>query len=265
MKAQKLLTTLLFTSIFITSALSQGFYAKLGGGYAMGMNKQSMLFNYNTINTDDGTTMSQFWYSLGKGITPELEAGYMFNEHFGFGINATYLFGINNTRFNKSVDGENDIYEYFYSRMVLISPYVILQPLNTDFSPYCKLGGTIGLGKYYRKSELNDSKTIQVYSGSIPVGATIAVGFDYSLSESISFYAEINSLIMSWAPEKAELTQFINEGVDELSELTVSQRETVFVESTESYTYKPEEPAVGLKTYYNFNNIGLRVGFKIKF
>jgi len=265
MKTHKLLTTLLFTGIFISSAMSQGFYAKLGGGYAMGMNKQSMPFNYNSTNTNDGTTISQFWYSLGKGITPELEAGYMFNGHFGFGINATYLYGTNNTRYDKYVDAENDGYEYFYSRMVLISPHFILQPLNSDFSPYCKLGGTIGFGKYYRKSEYNDSKMTRVFSGGIPVGGSIAVGFDYSLSESVSFYAELNSLIMSWAPEKGEITQYINEGEDELPELTLSERETVFVETREPADYNPEEPSVGLKTYYNFNNIGLRAGFKIKF
>jgi hypothetical protein len=149
--------------------------------------------------------------------------------------------------------------------MVLISPHLILQPLDSDFSPYCKLGGTFGIGKFFRKSEYNDAKMTQDFSGGIPFGANIAMGFDYSLSESVSFYAELNSLIMSWAPEKAEITQYINEGEDELSELSVSQRETVFVETREPADYNPEEPSVGLKTYYNFNNIGLRAGFKIKF
>jgi hypothetical protein len=265
MKSRKLLTILFFTSIYFTSAFSQGLYVKLGGGYAIGMNKQSL--PYHDIITNDGSesTHSQFWYSLGKGYTPELEAGYMFNEHFGFGINATYLYGTENTAFYDYSGDENDYYYHYYSEMVLISPFVLLEPLNGDFSPYTKLGGVFGSGKFTQQGEMEDSETLREFTGGYSLGVNTALGMNYKLSPLISVYAEINAMIMAWAPEKAEVTKYIIEGEDELSDLSAAEREIEFVESIESEPYNPEQPSQDLKYYFNFDNIGLRAGIKFNF
>ncbi|MFO7790000.1 MAG: hypothetical protein R6V32_05455, partial [Bacteroidales bacterium] len=219
MKAHKLLTTLLLISIFFTMGYSQGLYVKLGGGYAIGMNQQSMPFNETITEDENGITYHQFWYSLGKGITPELEIAYKFSENLGIAVNASYLYGTKNTAFNDYSGEENDYYYHYYSEMILISPSVLFEPLNGDFSPYTKLGGVFGSGKFYQKSKMGDSESLREFTGSYALGVNTALGMNYKLSSLLSVYAEINAMIMSWAPEKAKITKYIVEGEDELSDL----------------------------------------------
>jgi len=268
MKKLNLIILIFFTTCIFSSGFSQGLSVKLGGGYAIGMNQQSLPFVEYDTQDENGISTHRFWYSLGKGMTPELEIAYKFNKNFGIAINASYLYGTKNTAFNDYLDDENDYSYHYYSEMILISPSVLFEPIHGDFSPYAKLGGVFGSGKFYQKyDDMKDSENIYLieYTGSSALGVNTALGMNYKLSSLISVYAEINAMIMSWAPEKAKVTKYIVEGEDQLPDMPVAEREIEFVESVEQSPYNPDEPSQALKQNFNFDNIGLRAGVKFSF
>jgi hypothetical protein len=268
MKAQNLLFSLLFVLMLHACGFSQGFYVKAGGGYALGINKQSLPSISNEFVDENGYTYNQFWLALGQGIVPEMEFGYMFTDKLGFAINASYLFGSKNIASSEYEQSENYVHQTFYSEMLFISPNIVFEPMQSDFSPYLKFGATIGTGKFYKTIEMlmSDEKTEyqQVYTGGYPIGFNSAFGVNANLSDAISIYVETNALLLSWAPEHSEISSWTVNGDDQLADLPTYLTEVEYVERL-GFLTNPDEPSQALKSYFGFDSLSLKLGVRINF
>ncbi|NNJ55103.1 MAG: outer membrane beta-barrel protein [Bacteroidia bacterium] len=285
MKKSTYITLFLITATY-TALQAQTPYLNLYTGYAFGINKTSMLENYSesyNYDTEKGNGTSDFLsYSLGEGLNLGGALGYMVNENLGFEV------GVNYTK-SKSFEGSykaeetspdydyNYLYEdksYVQSTMTRITPAVIYQVNNNKASPYAKFGLAIGMGSITftetESEEENDGTDNYKSSGSYVAKASggISIGFNSTLgvalpvSKNISVFGEVSITNLSFAPNEREVTEAKWDGEDYLSDLSVNDKNTEYVDEYTTGTYNEDVPRTELKQPYAFSNAAVNIGVK---
>lgn len=259
------------------------------------------LYNYYHHSDYDGEDYSssgnyeQVNASLGKGINFALAAGYMFNDHWGVELGVSYLLG-GKTKATHESSGKGEYYDYEYdrtvsyeysniseysisARMFRINPSLLFCAGYKKVNPYAKFGLILGMGsifyeytnqyeneryvdeerQYYMKMKMNKG---------LAVGCNAALGVMFNIGEHISLFGEVNAVAMSYAPKKGTLMEYTVNGIDELNDLTTSEKEIDFVKD---YSFSSDdndsdyEPSKSLKYKYPFGSIGVNVGIRINF
>jgi len=250
----------------------QGAYVNINAGYGASMSSQNLDYFdfYNYTTTSNSRTSEQVYVSLGKGLNFGGAFGYMFNENFGAELGFSYLLGGKSTA-KYYYDGGTTDYT-LSSTMLRINPSLVISSGLEGVNPYAKFGLVIGTGSVNYEIEDNDDgdilKTKLKMDGGLALGLNAAIGANFTLSENMSLFGEINMINMSYAPTKGELTEATYNGADELPELTTSEREIEYVDSyTISYINPPaeSEPSKELKQKLPFGSFGLNFGLRISF
>jgi hypothetical protein len=94
------------------------------------------------------------------------------------------------------------------------------------------------------------------------------LGCAFRLDEKLSFFAEFNFLNMTYTPARSEITQYTIQGLDNLTTLTIKQRQTNYYETllTTPLTSIPDtEPNQALRKTFSMGSVGLNIGLKINF
>lgn len=236
---------------------AQSPYVRVNAGYGFGLAGQF-------IGTDvDGNKTTMRFGSLGQGIQFGAAVGYHFNEHVAAELSGGYLMG---RKFEFEDKGPNgtDV-ERIYGRAILINPALVLcTDFEGSFAPYARFGLTVGLPTVTTETEgevLNvkvEGKTRD--HGGIALGFNSALGVQFQLADNIHFFAELQTLALSYAAKKWEIKEYTVDGKDELDKIEVTKGD--YVKESDG-DLKAEERLMGNKAA--FSNVGLNVGVKISF
>lgn len=256
-------------SFFAINTSAQGVYIKAGAGYHFATATGNLGgFNNYTSSSGSSATIEQVNVSFGKGIDFGGTFGYMFNENVGAEFGVSYLLG--------SKSKAKDIYtggttECEYSaKMLRLNPAIVIAAGGENINPYAKFGLIMGFGDILYTMEDNDQGDIYIgkwkYNGGLAFGFSAGLGANFSLNDVISLFAEVNMINMSYAPTKGEVTEATYNGVDELPNMTTSEKEIEFVDKyTYDYNNPPSDsqPRQELKIKHPFSSIGVNVGIFI--
>lgn len=270
MKNLKLLSLILvFTCIFCGNNLfGQGAYVNLHAGYGTNISSHNLFIN--STHTSNSSTYERVNVSLGKGLNFGGAFGYMFNKNFGAELGFSYLLGGKSTGLDDFVGGKRDY--TLSSNMLRINPSLVISSGLDGVNPYAKFGLILGTGSI--NYEVVDSDDGNIYKsklkmdGGLAMGLNAAIGANFTFSDNMSLFGEINMINMSYAPTKGEIIEATYNGADELPNMTTFQKEIEFVES---YTYSnnnppaDSEPRTQLKQKHPFGSFGLNLGLRISF
>ncbi len=264
-----ILITLIGVILITNISFSQGLFVKGNLGYGLAAGKEYI--NQNRTSGGGITTYEGVYTTYGKGLNFGGALGYMFSDHIGAELDVNYLLGstITATEIN---GGGTEEWKYSAS-MLKLMPTVIFAVGGNGIDPYTRFGIVIGmLGNV--KSEFTDigggSIEVRKYkdSGGAALGFTGTIGLNFSLSEALSLFGEVNLTTLTYAPTKGKLTEYTIDGVDQLGSLTPNLKEIEFVDN---YTIDGALPTVTskptqeLKIYYPFSSIGIRIGAMMNF
>jgi len=269
--------TLGFLLLFIsTGTNAQKFYLDLKGGYGFPLASQSIAVTDGSSKTQDNLVKGTF----GKGMNLGLGFGMMVTNQMGLEIGTSYF----NSATIKSHDdynsgGSHFMEEYeFSSSIIRITPALRLTTTNEHVNAYARIGCVIGVNGYYEEKikaaayfsnpqGFNQSVELtQEYKGRVSTGFSGSLGLSYNATQTFSIFIEGNGIAHSWAPKQGEITEFKEDGYDQLNSLSVSEREVEFVnEVTETSNPPLDEPTKSLKMYVPLSAIFINVGIQLRF
>lgn len=272
-RLRKTICLFFFITIFNSNyTFSQTKFVTVNLGYATGTSKQNISFlEYQNVNFgNNSVTFKEAMFSLGGGLNFGCAFGFMLNKNLGFDLGLSYLLGSKSTSKRTSVGRTID---YTLSANFLrFSPNLILATEMEKIKPYAKFGLVLGMGSVNYENNDNNNGDVDYYkikmNGGLSIGINSSVGINYDLNDKISFFSEVNSINMAYAPKKGEIVNATNNGADYLSSLTTNEKEIEFVDSFTYLSGNPQpdsEPTKELKQRLAFGSIGINIGIKFKF
>lgn len=290
MKKLTLIATV--AGIFLAQAntQAQGMYAGLGIGY--GFPSQVQAYTPGSTSSGTSTTVTSQSVSLGTGMSIGVYGGYMLSKNIGLelGISDKLSSSTSTTSSNSSVDssgsavtttngsnvntvksslfrltpavryavGDGKLQGYMVTGLIIGFPSATNETVGTNTST-TTFGGTL------LSSSTNTSDEIVTYSGSMIIGFHGAIGAMYSLTDKIGIFGEVSGNFQTWAPSESQITTYTVNGVDQLSGLTTSQKQTNYESNytTNSASSTPGSPAEAPKMYLPFSTWGITIGLHI--
>jgi len=292
---KNIITILFFTSfIFLNKIIiAQQLYFNINFGYNIDAGNNFIKI-YNTIYDDNNNRIDNGKIikntSYGKGVNADFGIGYKFKKSVSTEINFSYLNGGNIeylTQQNIKVNQANGSLLYsqeiidnnkLYSRFFRIIPTI---KFNTNFNklnPFIKFGIIIGFGSiyteenYYKKEitvniteKINEETTYKewTYNGGFSIGYNTRIGVDYKINEKLYLFGEFNIISLKYSNTKGEMTKYVENGEDKLSETSTYDKEYEFVEEYSIYQNEPideNKPRKVLKEANPFDSIGFNIG-----
>jgi len=261
----KIVFTAILALLFFTSGFGQKSIVKLQIGYGIPLTN-SLLANSTVTNSAGSSTFTGVYGSYGSGVC--IEGGYIYrlNTHVSLELDGAYLIGkqINATYTSPNGSQTQSSASHFYE----VSPLLRLNLGGSKIKPYAAVGPVFGFGNIvsnYLSGGTNGSEVERQYRGSFAVGAKGAVGAEFTQGRFI-FYAQTTMITMNYAPSKSAYTKYSLGGVDQLINMTISQKQTVYKRTvTTGGTQDPNQPSEQLKFYSPLNSISLNVGVMFKF
>lgn len=262
---------ILFVLILATSRVyGQGGYLNINAGYGFQMSSGNLGNFYNFSTTNSSNTYKQINLSLGKGFNFGGAIGYMFNKNIGSEIGISYLVGAKSKAQDIYVGGQTDY--KLSARMLRINPSLVISSGYNLINPYAKIGLLIGSGSVFEELVDNDGGDLTEgkikMNGGVALGANASLGVLCKLSKRFYFFGELNMVNMSYAPTKGKLTEATLNGVDILSDMTTSEKETDYVDSYTESQSNPQldsQPTKSLKVKMPFGSVGAILGLRICF
>jgi len=262
---------------------SQSFYLRGGGGYAFGLNRQTIsfgqslqYFNANdfinvTDNSDGSTTWENVYVSLGKGYHFNIAAAYLFNKNIGAEMGVGYLISAKHTALFKEEYAE--VRYDLSSKMFSFNPSLIVCAGYEKVNPFLKLGFLIGFGEinHYSLESSNNTETGTMnvkLNGGLSKGFNAALGTDFMIGKNLALFAECSFSGMTYAPNTAEMTELTVNGEDVLNQYEPNFRKIKLLDSyTEDYEYYPTGTieVKRLKQVFQYSSACINAGLKINF
>jgi opacity protein-like surface antigen len=220
---------LLLAALFTMSLTYSQFYAGLSGGYSFGatqrVNGTEVKLNGSSMST------SVIYGSYGEGMSGNLKLGYFFNDHLGAELNLGYLHGADQTKADVSMPAygmETDAVAHsrvFRSTLSLV--YKINNGLYGRFGAYFPLGGKTVVNTTDRRAvdgiPIRHPETGEVIGygvanvateyemeihGTPTIGFAGAIGYEYSLSDNLKLFGELEYLGLAVKSKDAEYVDY---------------------------------------------------------
>jgi opacity protein-like surface antigen len=268
----KLIQKLGFTAL-ITASVSAASFAQMYGGLHLGYTvpTANSVLGTTTVATTTSTVTENVYGTNGTGFNAGLNFGYMFSEHFGLDLAASY---IANSPVVSS-KAESPLGKATFTTtgsQIRVTPSLIVSAGGEGISPYARLGAVLPVGgesltTIETTAGANTSKTQYKSTGAFSLGFNSAIGVNIPFGEKMSIFGELNltTLSIKGATRSLVLSETNGTAAD-LSKLKTSQKEVVFVDKTDSSTTQNVDEAVKvLATTSNYNSLGLMVGLRYKF
>lgn len=275
MKKQCKLLTLTLAILFVSNNLwadTPNKYINFQAGYGLGLGKLTTEELGNLTFDDNYFTYEQEAISFGQGFQFGADFGFMINNNIGIELGVSYLLGSEST-----LEYNDIIFDYYkkniiQSQMLRVMPSIIISSGLEKWNPYAKFGMVIGAGSIFGSSSMIEdddliSEEIKLYGG-VALGANAGLGVLFNLSSNTSFFGELNMVNLAYAPSKGERTKLRINGVDELPNLTTSEKEFEFVKSySQDFNSPPLEsdPRKLPQQNYPFGSIGINLGIRFHF
>jgi hypothetical protein len=273
------------------SAMSQSIYLRAGTGYGMPLASSSIGEKLTRIDqsTSTGTTYSTntkvVKASYGTGLDFNIALGYKLNQNFIIDLNFIYLLGSkyetgNTYSYNAGTNSymDNDV-TTTSSRGFLINPSIIFSAGFGKAAPYARFGIVTGaptltkLRETYYNGDGVDSTILEgEYKKGLALGFQGAVGMNWKLSEKLDLFTELNFVGMTYYPGEYNVTKNnrgygnfkVDTVVDDLPNMTVSQKSTVFVKEYDptNVNSDPTKPTTALRESKAFSSLSIQIGVR---
>ena len=258
---------------------AQNIYIRLGVGGGVGLKQYESYNWYNETETNSADNIEIKSMGLGSGLNVNLGLGYKLSNYVAIELGVNEFIGLNKKIEQSSSSGSyNNAYEDKMSGMMLqIVPAIVITPGLEKINPYARLGVIIGVmpsvtsnftSTYdyvpdLKASTVSEGKT--KLSGGLPLGFTAAGGASFSLGEKLDFFAELVFNGITYAPSKGKLKEWTIDGVDQLPTATTKEKEWTFEKEFDANENIPDgSPDKVAKASYNFSNVELNIGIKLK-
>lgn len=228
-------TTLLVLTLYVTLPSQAQFYIKAKGGYSAAAGRTEI---HSWGNDDVFSPLSSFSIlsdayesqglikikalqeSFGQGFSFGLEAGYMFTKYVGVALDGSMI--LSEDKNVSIIYGNFNLHETISTKLVTVTPSIILDAGRTVFSPYLSLGPAFGFSNL--KENISGDKmgvTItysnEVYGG-VALGLSAGVGGRYVVSPSVSIFAEFKFTSLQYSPKYRKITSYTEDGKDKLQD-----------------------------------------------
>lgn len=254
------------------------FFLRLTGGYALPAAAQNIDQFSSSVQTPSGSaTYTQVNVSLGKGFALVMAVGCFFNKNMGaelglgyrvsapFIAESKYTYEYNGATYN-SVNS-HELRATFFS----IAPAFVMQTSCGRLHPYLRMGLVMGSGTLYSSVTYTDDLFGEIIErwkleDGLALGFNSSAGIRLHIAKNFSVLAELHGAALSWAPAKATLFESQLKGVDQLSQLTVREKNIVYEETySQPATIDDNLPEHRLEQHYPFSSIGLNLGMFLSF
>ena len=262
--SHKIVLVAVLVLLTFTHGLGQKSMVKLQIGYGIPL-ANSLLAN-SAASNNSGATYTGVYGSYGSGL--RIEGGYIYllNTHLSLELDGTYLIGkkINATYTSPNGSQTQSSGSHFYE----LSPMLRMNLGGTKIKPYAGVGPVFAFGNIvstFFSGGPNGSDVERTYTGSVAVGAKSAIGAEFTQGRFI-FYAQATLIMMNYSPSKSTYTRYSLGGVDQLGNMTISQKQTIYKRTiTTAGTQDPNQPTEDLKFYSPLNSISMNMGVMFKF
>lgn len=263
------------------------FYVNVNGGYSIPFLAQpygqSFDWDYQPINTKiQGET---YYSKLGSGWNIGAFAGYTLNNYISLELGYMYQQSPegNRDRFNNIENGITTSLRTstLQSKVHHIMPTLRLYKTYESGQTFLRIAPIFGISRLYQQSVVqNFNPQTQIerttessveFSGGLAYGIFLSVGYEHNLGDKFGLSIELFTNMQRYTPSKGTFTQYTEDGVDILPNMTVSQRETELVKKLpDNYSLdsNPNEPSKWLITdqsSYTFSSVGLKLGLSYRF
>ncbi len=251
-------TKLIFTlAMMIALSSSAQFYGGVGLGYGAAANTDVIGSKIDNIGTE-----TNIYGSFGQGANASLNAGFMFNDYLGFELGANYLSGSKLTLADVEVTGLTQLSEAS-SKMLRLTPQlkVASESVYAKFGVIVPVMGKTTVETTKTSGGVETNITVEAV-GSFSIGFISAVGYQYSLSESLGLFAELQYVGLSIKGNSSEVTKYEAGGTDMLPNLNTQTIKTEYVDELKvtdnQDTNMPTKELRGSSQYSSFGlNFGL--------
>lgn len=206
--------------------------------------------------------------SYGVGVHVGLGVGFMLSENLGLQVAADYvrglveqdirLQGVSTTNLNTTIT------------QIQLSPMLVISTGAEGFNLYSKTGLLLPVmtdfEKEYTATLPNDGMLLQkeTLNFSTKMGLVGAIGFLFSTNEKLSIFLEAEAINIALKPNSNELTNYEQNGIDKLSELTTAQKNIDYVDQITN-SGNSNEARQALATPVSFSSFGINLGLNIYF
>ena len=238
------------------------FNVGLGGHFGLGG---------SNVYSQNPSQFSVHSLSYGNGVELNGGIGFHLNKNLAFEANVGYQFGGENKFANSDISNGNFIEANFYysANIFKINPAIVLNLPTQNFTTYLKFGPSIGFSKRKEVQDLlfnGSSNLILTYEdvSGTGVGLTSSVGFKKPILDGGAFvYAELNYSALNQTYTKGSMVEATQDGFDVLNTYDIADREYLYVNTIDKnyIVTNPNVPQLKLNEYFNFNSLGLKVGF----
>lgn len=214
--------------------------------------------------------------SYGAGFNAVIGGGYMFNRNIGIDLSVGLGIAMKKNEYTETSPAAVNDYSYTrtsYAKMpVLVMPALVFSTGHNMLEGYARVGLALPVaGKLVVEEKYTTTggsmTSVSEIKNKLSVGAVGAVGVKYHISDMIGLWLEVNGLSMTANAKSGEVTEFTVNGVNELSQLDVVDREVEF-----SNNYTEGNPNQTATTPFQhgpvtspFSNIGIGLGVAIHF
>lgn len=237
-----ILSLILLISSFILNA--QDFYINVQTGYGLATpDGQTNYYNVNDIafNSNQEVVKGGF----GEGLYFRLHTGYNYNDLISFECGFNYLRGqsVDYQHRHASAFDTDFVYAQSFSQRInafIFSPQLVLKiPTESKFKPYAKTGIAVGLfmkgqfdedyNSYYQNTSQFEILIERELEGGTPLGFTATLGTQYQIYKNLIVVVDCSLLNMTYRPYKNTITKYIRDGSNDLNDLSLWERETLYV------------------------------------
>jgi hypothetical protein len=269
--------------ILLSGALAgQGIYIRVGGGYGLPVSKSTIgsWVAQNETNSANIYSSKSISASFGAGENINIAGGYKFNENFIFDLNLQYLIGTSfktgdvYTYKANGYDWKEESSTISSARGIFINPTVIFSAGFGKRAPYARFGIIAGSPKLLAKETYYDNVDLSVptvdvdnweYTKGLSFGYQGAIGMNWKLKENLDFYTEVDYVSLTYYAKEANLVKSVSNGVDNLPNLTESQKKTLFKKTIDpNILPDPLQPKIALLEAKPFSSISLQVGIRFQ-
>jgi hypothetical protein len=279
---KKNIISIFFFLVLSTAMFAQNKYISLQYGYSAGMNS-TFVTEANVVYSTTGSytgTLSNKNLALGQGGTGALSFGCFLTNNVGFELAVSSFVSSDNKITLHEVhplDAYSNV-DYvikanYRANSIAFAPSLII---STDIRQKYTLYNRCGLLLAYSTLTADNDNTATVrwdrsnmtltksFVGNIRLGFVAALGGTYQLNKKLTAFGELQVRALSFVPTKSTITKYVLNGEDNLSELSTSQKETVFKDEVNNAgTSLPStQPSVDLKQTYSLSGVGLSVGLR---
>jgi hypothetical protein len=251
---------LIVVAISFATVMNAQFYIGVNAGYGVGAGKSAI------GSETSGTKTTNIYGSFGKGINLGLNPGFMFTENLGVQFGVNYLMGGTQTLYKDA----NEIMEG-KSNGLRLTPQLVVKLENGLYSRFGMIVPVMGKtvvtdvdNDYYGSGQKLEAEFESV--GSFSTGFIGSVGYGYKMSDNMTLFGEVEYISLLIKSGTRTITKYDVAGVDQLANMTTSQKETEYVDEIDSATVTTtSEPSKALKDKTVFSSFGVNFGIIMNF